>query len=284
MQNNTDADRAVLAIRNESARYPAAKEGIRMVRYFEVARKYQSSRAPQELVAARNLAERWLADYRTPKPSREQFAVMYYIPFLRKEEAVMSGVKIKKDGDKVKIESVAANSVQQLKLAEREYRKLLESETDYSERAAADRTQVIRYLIGDKPKPASEYATFEESHMAGLVELSDALRDEKLSPVERTKKMGSAAGYLERAVTVATPLDAAKDVLDARVQLTYAYLQAGEPQRAAVMGEHLAKTARNQTTNAAGAFTENVVADAGDVLRNQVVITGAGNAETYNLA
>ena len=51
-------------------------------------------------------------------------------------------------------------------------------------------------------------------------------------------------------MTVATPQDAPKDVLDARVQLTYAYLQAGEPQRAAVLGEHLAKTARNPTSAA----------------------------------
>ena len=39
------------------------------------------------------------------------------------------------------------------------------------------------------------------------------------------------------------------DVLDARVQLTYAYLQGGDPHRAAVLGEHLARTARNPTAS-----------------------------------
>jgi tetratricopeptide (TPR) repeat protein len=245
MQNTTDAEKLIETIRNEAARYPAAREGIRMTRYFEVVHKYQSARSAGELSAARNLAERWLADYRTPKATREQAAVQYYIAFLRKEEAIATGVKVVKDGAASKIESISPSAVQQLRTAEREYRKLLERETDYSDRAAADRTQVIRYLIGDKPKPAAEYATFDEAHMAALVAMSDALRDGTLSAVDRAGKMRSAAGYLERAVAVAGPGDTPKDVLDARVQLTYAYLQGGDPHRAAVLGEHLARTARN---------------------------------------
>ncbi|MFO0935794.1 MAG: hypothetical protein U0798_04655 [Gemmataceae bacterium] len=250
MQNNTDGERIVAQIRNDSSRYPAAREGIRMVRYFEVVRKYQSSRSPQELFAARTLAERWLSDFRQGKPTREQFAVMYYIPFLRKEEAVMTGVKLKKEGDKTKIESIASGSAQQLRIAEREYRKLLEYETDYSERAARDRTQIIRYLIGDKPKPPAEYKSFEEAHMAGLVELSEALQDETLSPEKRTNKIKSAAEYFERAVAISTPKDSAKDLLDCRVQLTYSYLQGGDPQKAATIGENLARTARSPSSAA----------------------------------
>lgn len=250
MQNIADGDKLVQSIRTEATRYPAAREGVRMVRYFEVVRKYQSARSQVELSTARNLGERWLADYRTPKPTREQFAVMYYIAFLRKEEAVATGVKTKKEGETIKIESVSANAIQQLRTAEREYRKLLEYDTDYSDRAATDRTQVIRYLIGDKPKPANQYSTFEEAHMAGLVELSEALRDEKLSPENRKKKMASAAVYLERAFAVSQPQDSPKDLIDTQVQLTYAYLQAGEPQRAAVLGEHLAKTSRNPSAAA----------------------------------
>lgn len=245
MQNTTEAEKLIASIRSEATRYPAARDGVRMTRYFEVLHKYQTARSPAELSAARNLAERWLADYRTPKPSREQTAIQYYIAFLRKEEAIATGVKVKKDGPATKIESISPAAIQQLRSAEREYRKLLERETDYSDRAAADRTQVIRYLIGDKPKPASEYATFDEAHMAGLVELGEALRDEKLTASERANKMRSAAGYLERAVAVAGPADSPKDVLDARVQITYAYLQGGDPLRAAVLGEHLARTARN---------------------------------------
>lgn len=250
MQNTTEAEKLTAMIRTEAARYPAAREGIRMTRYFEVVHKYQEARGATELSAARNLAERWLADYRMPNATREQTAVQYYIAFLRKEEAIASGVKVRKEGAATKIESISPAAVQQLRTAEREYRKLLERETDYSDRAAADRTQVIRYLIGDKPKPASDYATFDEAHMAALVELSDALRDEKLSAADRANKMRSAASYLERAVAVAGPADSPKDVLDARVQLTYAYLQGGDPHRAAVLGEHLARTSRNPTVSA----------------------------------
>jgi hypothetical protein len=245
LQQVGDADKQAQALRNDAGRYPAAREGVRMLRYFEAARKYRDARSPAELNFARGLGERWLNDYRTPKGSREQFAIQYYVATLRREEAMLTGVKTSKGPDgQTKIESVSAAAMNSFRQADREYRKLIETDNEYSDRAATDRTQVIRLIIGDKLKPAAEYATFEESQMAALVEMSSAMRDEKLAPADRTKKMASAAGYLRRAVSLAGPQDAPKDVLDAKIQWAYANLQGGQPQQAAVLGEHLARTAR----------------------------------------
>lgn len=271
MQQVAEADKQATALRTDANRYPAARDGVRMLRYFEVARKYAEARSPQELSAARLIGERWLGDYRTVKGSREQFAVMYYVATLRKEEAIATGVKTSKQGDQVKIDSVSSGALSSLRTVDRELRKLAETDNDYSERASNDRTQVIRLIIGDKLKPAGEYKSFEEAQMAALVEMSSALRDEKLAPADRMKKMANSAEYLQQAISVVGPGESVKDVLDARIQLTYAYLQAGQPHRAAVLGEHLARTARSPSEAArAGAMAVQAYLGSGTVADDEL--------------
>jgi hypothetical protein len=240
-QDVTEADRLVAEIRTEATKYPAARGGIRTLRYFEVARKYQAARSPSELSAARGLAERWLVDFPAARPTREHVAVRYYVAFLRKEEAILTGVRTKGDGDAVTIESVSENAKRQLRVAEREYRSLLDSGSDYADRAARDRTQLLRYLVGNAPKPPAAYATFDEAHMAALVLMGDAGRGEK----DPAKVLATAATYLERALAVAGPTDAPRDLAEARVQLAYAYLHGGTPAKAAALAEPLARSSRS---------------------------------------
>lgn len=240
-----DAEKAAQELKADANKYPAAREGVRLVRFFEISRKYIDAKSVQEVASARTMAERWLSDYKSSRPTREQYSVQYYIAKLRYEEAFANGVKTKSDNGKVIVESVSAVSVNSFRVVERELRSLIDTENEYTERAAKDRAKAMRLIVGEKLKPAYEYRTFEEAQMAGLIELSEAIQGgEKVSPEEKKAKLNNAADYLQQAVSVATPQDSPKDILDARLQTTYAYLQSGQQQKAAVLGEYLSKNAK----------------------------------------
>jgi hypothetical protein len=240
MQNQSDADKMNERIRVAANSNMAAREGLRMSRYFDVLHKYETASSVPDMQSARREGERWLAEFRnTVRPTPEQFSITYYVAFLKKQEGLATGVK---EDPKTKKLTVSPGAVRLFKEAEREFRALMETDNDYAERAARQRTQCVRLIIGDAAKPATSYLTFEECQMAAVVSIDQAFRED--TDEAKTKRMQQAAELLERAQMLAGPTVAPKDLLEAQIQQIYAYQNSGQQPKAAILGEHVARTAR----------------------------------------
>ncbi len=238
IQNTAEADKQSAMIRTAVNTNPAAREGLRMNKFFEVQHKYESAQAPADLRSARELGERWLSEFKSPvQATPEQFSVQYYVAFLKFLEAKATGVR---QDEKTKQVTVSPQAQRLLREAEKEFRSLANTDNEYADRAARQRTVAIRLIIGDAAKPPEAYPTFDECQMAALVQIDQGIRGEDAG--EKTKKLAAAAALLERAVSLAGPTTTPRDKLDAEVQLAFAYLAGGQPAKAAALGEQVARS------------------------------------------
>jgi hypothetical protein len=141
------------------------------------------------------------------------------------------------------------------KQAERLYREITQSDNEYSHRASKRRMYVVRRLLGEADKAPAEYKTFEEAQMASLIQIAKLIDQEKGGPPadedarkkydaavkERTHKI---VALLEHAREIASEKDNPSDVNEVLLRLIYFYGQDGQPQRAAVLGEYIARNVR----------------------------------------
>lgn len=168
---------------------------------------------------------------------------------------------------------VGATARRQFEEAEKLYRVLSQSDNDYTQRASKNRMHVVRMLLGEAERPASEYTSFETAQMAALIQmakLTDAEKDlpklaAKVSEAEKDQRALAAAGaelikrkaeaevkdrrfrilaLLERARELASDKDNPGDVTDNLLRLVYFYQLSNEPYQAAVLGEYMAKTVK----------------------------------------
>jgi hypothetical protein len=241
VQNNTEAEAQTVLIRNSVSSNFAAREGLRMSRFFEVFHKYQAARTPAEIRSARELGEKWLGEYKSAvRPTPEQFSVRYYVAFLKVEEAKAIGVKA---DPKTKQMVVSQTALRLLREAEKELRTLSDADNDYAERAARQRTRAIHLIIGDAAKPPEAYPTFDECQMAALVQIDKSLHEPTAGA--KAAKLAAASALLERAVRLAGPATAPRDKLDAQVQLAFVYLAGDHYAQAAALGEQVARTTKS---------------------------------------
>lgn len=251
VQNTTEADRQTTMIRAAVNTNPAAREGVRMSKYFEVQHKYKEAKTATELRAAKEQGERWLVEFKNPlRATPEQYSVQYYVAVLKVEEAKAVGVK---QDEKTKQVTVSPAAQRLLREAEKEFRALSNSNNDYADRAARQRTLAVRLIIGDAAKKPEAYPTFDECQMAALVQIDQGLREG--TPDEKTKRMAVAVALLDRALQLAGPTTAPRDKLDAQVQQVFACLAGGEYARAATLGGQIARSSKSTGPAArAGAF------------------------------
>jgi hypothetical protein len=242
MDSAVEARKQFDAIKDAARRNPAAADGARLVRFFEARAEFLSAgRDPNALRKAQAALEQWLADpaHRTARPNPEVHAARWYIAYARHQQALA----LIREDPKTKQPVVPPSAQTLLRQAERDYRRVTETENEYSDRAAERRTQVIRLLVGDADVDPAKLFTFDEAAMAAQVKLYRAIKEAE-KPEERTDLMRKAAALFERARELPATADSTRDLLDAEVNLVFAYLAAGEPHRAAILGEHLARTAR----------------------------------------
>ncbi len=241
-----DAQKTFDEVKQAATRMPTiAATGARTARFFELRGEYQKAFGEPNKAAAfrkaQGLIEQWLAEPqpRGTKPTPEVYAARYYLA-KSKEQQARTFIKI----DPMTMQPVLQGSARELlQGAEREYRRILEPENDYSSRATEDRTQVIRLLIGDPDKiVASQVNDFETGMMTAQVQLYKAVRTE--TEGERKSTAQKAVILYERIGQLPIPKDLSRDAADAQVNLVYAYILADRPYQAAILGEHLAKTTR----------------------------------------
>lgn len=227
------------AVHDAAKKSAAAAAGARLARFFEARAEFLTARNAAGLSKALAALEQWLAEpaNRTARPSPEVVAARWYVAVARDQQARAL------IDTKAKPPAVPPAAQALLKQAERDYKRVTQAENDYSARAAERRTQVLRLLVGDAEKDPAKVATFDEAVTAAQVQLDKALREAE-APDDRLRQMAKAAALYERARALPVPKDADREATDADVNLVFAYRLSGRPLQAAVLGEHLARTAR----------------------------------------
>ena len=223
-----------------------AEEGKRLARFFQLRRNFVealSSNALAKVQASEQELRAWLRAYGNPrKPTPEVFAVRYYLARLLQLMAESSIPKPKTPTAPVTIGNTARL---QLTESEKLYRALAQTDHDYTARAARNRMQVVRRLIGEADAPVSTYDSFEKAQMASLIQLSKLGTEESKNNPDPKKVQAlrlATIALLERARELATPADNPADVTDVLLRLIYFYQIADMPYHAAVMGDHVART------------------------------------------
>ena len=258
-----------------------ASDGKRLAEFFQLRRDYLNAmreRNATQLEAVASRLRQWLERYgqrRRVSSQDEQWAVRYYLAFTLQTRADLLLPPAPKGGGKMPELPTRARLLYQE--AEKHYRLLSQQPNDYQGRAERYRLYVLRRLVGETARPVQHYQTFEEAHVAAIVQLARLreLEEQNAGSESRwqerareLKEQGRAwawlgaelqrraaalrlpaqrrivAALLERAHQLATPQDNPNDVLDNLLRLVFFYLTSGEPQRAAVLGEHIARHMR----------------------------------------
>jgi hypothetical protein len=242
--NQNAAQATFKSVTDAAKKVPAAAAGARLVRFFEMQGEYLKAlgqRTPTALRKAQTEVSQWLAEpaNRSARPAPEVYAARYYLGRLALTQGEL-GVRRDKAGN---ITDVPSSAQTHLRRAIKDFGRLIEPANDYSDRAAEDRTLARRLLVGNADREPAQIHTFEEAVMSAEVQMYKASREAK-TPDERAKLMHKAIALYERADQLPVPKDAARDEVDAQVNRAFAYLAAGQPYQAAILGEHLAHTSR----------------------------------------
>ncbi|MGL4424024.1 MAG: hypothetical protein ACRCZF_25440, partial [Gemmataceae bacterium] len=258
MQNKSGWETVFKQIRADAQKNVAAADGVRMVEFFELQNKYQDARASNAkaaVISARSAAQTWLNNDRYKnRMTPERLSVTFYYALLSgllgQSEIVTD--KDPKDPKKTIIKSVPQSAKDYLLAANREYKKLTDFDNEYTDRANRRRTQIIRLLVANADALPSLFLDFEQAQMAALVQLDQA--NNKDNETTQATYQAKAIALLERARALAATAPTAKDAADAQVQLAYTYLTSGRPQQAAILGEHIARTARPGSVAVKGGY------------------------------
>jgi hypothetical protein len=250
---------------------PEADDGKRQARFFRVRRKFAEAvtgRTARGYEEAEKLAREWLRDYgRDRRAAAEAVAVRWYLGFTVQALADALLPPPPKTPPKPGAPEPAVPAAARARYAEAErlYRQVAQTDTEYAARAGRQRLMVVRRLLGEANQPPAAYATFEEAQMAALIHLGKVAELEKAggADAEVKDRRQQVVALLERARELATPADSPADIADVNLRLVVYYLQAGQPARAAVLGEAVARAARPGTRPAtAGALAVNAYAAA----------------------
>lgn len=224
-----------------------AEDGKRMVRMFQLRRKLVQAlndKSAAEMQAVTRDARSWLNLYgRSGRGQAEKIAVQWYLAFSLQAQADSLPL-LKSSGS---TPSISTTARQHYVDAEKLYRQISQSDNEYAHRAGKQRMIVVRRLLGEADKPPTEYKSFEECQMASLIQMSK-LADVEKDPSkgeEARKRRQAVVALLERARLLATEKDSRADVSDVLIRLIYYYQQTGEPFKAAVLGEHVARTVKS---------------------------------------
>lgn len=247
----------------QKVRTPASAAGVRMARFFQLRSDFvangHDAAASAERLKVRAAAKSWLADYPAARPTSEVFAARYYLGTacvnegLKRENLTIETTKPADPKDKPveKVVGVKDAALVLLREADAQFRILVRTENEYTERATRQRAKALRWLVGNPDRPPAQFAAFDECYMAALVQL-ERVREATAAP-ERAELTGKAIALLERAATLPVPPESARDAARAQLDLARTYISGRRPHAAAVLAEHLARTARSPAAAARAA-------------------------------
>lgn len=248
-----------------------ADDGKRVARFHRLRRKVGEARAGATVKGyeeVEKLARDWLRDYgRDRRAAAEAVAARWYLGLTLQALADAQMPPPPKTPPKAGTPEPAVPAGAKLRYAEAErlFRQVAQTDTEYAARAGRQRLAVVRRLLGDANQPPAAYGSFEEAQMAALIHLGRVAELDKAGNAADEAKghREKAVALLERARDLAGPADSPADLADLNLRLVVSYAQTGRPDRAAVLGEAVARAARPGTRPAtAGALAVNAYAAA----------------------
>ncbi len=244
------------------AKTAASAAGVRMARFFILRSDYIKNGGqdgiPIERAKVRNACRDWLRDYGTGRPTAEVFAARYYLGRVcmneaqKRENLTIEQVKAADPKEKPteKVVAVKEAGLALFREADTQFKLLVRTENEYTERATRQRPTALRWLVGNPDRPPAQFVTFDDAYMAALVQMEGARGTEK---DERAAHLNKGIALLERANVLPVPPESARDAARADLDLARAYIAAGRPHSAAVFAEHTARTARSPSAAAKAA-------------------------------
>lgn len=271
--DRSDASTAFAGIM--ASRDPAAIAGKRQARFFDIQNTLFDGENPKRFNLVANAAQDWLLTFPQHSNTREGLALRYYLAVALKEqaEAVIGQFRDPETGKLTRPGTAEAQAY--LRRAEQIFKTLTDTDNEYTDRATRARLQVIVDLSAGRSDDP-EQLNFEESYLAAMVRQAEfsqrvqaaidgegAPLDEETIDQESKEVYTKVVEYLEHGIPLATEQDSARDLLEAQMMLVFGYLTTEQYFRAAVLGEHIART---NSTN------------------DKAVIAAANAMQAYNLA
>jgi hypothetical protein len=256
------ADTAFKALLDDATkvRTPASAAGARLARFFNLREEFVkfggAEAASNERLKVRAACQQWLKEFAGGRATWEVFAVRYYLgraclnEGLKRENLSVEQVKAADPKDKPteKVVGVKEAGLLLLREADAQFKILVRTENEFTERATRQRPLAVRWLVGNLDRPADQFGTFDDAYMAALVQL-EAVRN-ATAPAERAGLIRRAIALLERANGLPVPPESVREAARAQLDLARAYLSGNRPHAAAVYAEHLARTARSASAAA----------------------------------
>lgn len=210
----------------------------RLARYFQMLVTHDDKNVKDPLEVIRKSAEQWVEWYPNHLASPEGYGVRYELANVYYQQALRLP----------KAQQVGPKAKELLTKAQRHYQALEQTKNDFSERSRRKRLEIILLTSQDVAKgTVDKLKNFDECFLRAQVEIARMnelakkdLPKEKLA-AQRTQHFQTIIEALNRGLSLADAKVARDDRADARYLLTYAYLAAGDPYRAAVVGEELAR-------------------------------------------
>ena len=245
-----EAQKRFDAVKKEATRLPAvAGLGGRTARFFELRAEFQKVFADKNAAGLRKSQtslEAWLAES-AGRPGRVNPEVSAARFYLANAKIRLAEPLIKTD-PKTQQVTLQGDARALLQSAERDLRRLLDPENDYTARAAEARVKLVRTLIGDPDKvELAKLADYETGLMVAQVQYYRAVKE---ADTDEARKLaaGKAVATYERLQRLPVPREFARDAAEAQANQAYAYTLAGKPFEAAVLAESIARGNRNAAT------------------------------------
>ncbi len=191
-------------------------------------------------------AKEWLKLFAGYKNSPEGYGVRFALANAYLNEAqLIEAEHLKKKGTKL------GNPALLYKAAQEELASLAKSDNDYAEKAAQLELSIRFQQMGEKT-PVAKLKDFDECYLKARYEMfklqqvgaklakggADAAKGLE---AERREHLKTAIAAFQRGLRLADPIKDAPQEIEARYGLAYLYQMDGDPYRAAVAGEYLAR-------------------------------------------
>jgi hypothetical protein len=256
IDNPKGAEKVIRNVTKETA--PAAEPGRRLARSFYLLVVDRDPAVKNPLAVKRKAAEEWLKDYPDATQTPEGCTVRFQLA-----EAFL--------GQALAYPKVSQNTpeAQQLyRAAERIFESLERTENEYSEQAHDRKLNIMVTRVESEARDdPSKLRTFQDCYLHAQVEIFHMRKEDKDLPKDaapnvvkkheekRKQRFQNIVASLNRALDFADAKTPAADLADARYTLSFAYLATGDPFRAAIVGEDLARREpRSQRASTAAAY------------------------------
>ncbi len=239
---------------------PATRAGVRVALFFLIQHALFDQ---NDLAKANQRAEQWIRLFPEYVNSPEGLSTRYYLALTLQG---LVEAKLQRDKQSGSLRAPPTGTVrEQLERAKEIYELLAAGDHEYSQRAEQKRLGLVLDLATGRSEDADQLRSFEECYVQAQVQqakLARLIEATKKNPTDNPQQRIDEAtvqtfkkvvNYIQRGLGLVDAGDDPSQVDEARLLLIYAYLNTKNYPRAAIMGEHLARSTRptSKTLNAA---------------------------------